>query len=94
MVGKRGHGPYVTVELVVELGMIREVTCQCNGCPSSLACIATLEILLEGREIEKARKLTKDDLMLITKISESKEASAVRTIKALNIALDNAEDVA
>jgi len=88
--GVPGDGPYVQLWLIVDGDVIKQAAFKTPGCPSSTVSASVMCQLITGREVEKARLLTGDDLLVILGgLPEGKEDHAFRCIEALNAALES-----
>lgn len=86
--GTPGEGPYVRLYLIVQEGIVRQASYQCNGCPSSIAASSMAAQILIGRSVEKARSIEGKDLLLILGgLPEGKEYYAELAAQAVKDAL-------
>jgi NifU-like protein involved in Fe-S cluster formation len=74
--------------LIVREGRIEKVHYETNGCPSAMACASMLCQLAAGRDVEKARTISANDLVLcLGGLPEGKGDCAARAANALKDAL-------
>ena len=72
--GSPGDGPHFLLWLIVTGGRVERAAYQTHGCPSSMAVGGGLCRLIERRELEKIKTLTRLDLIsFIGPVSEGKE---------------------
>ena len=82
--GSPGGGPYMVLELRVEDGVIKQAAFQTYGCPSAIACGSMATLLITGRPVASALKLSAEDLRLaLGGLPEGKEQSADLVVGAL-----------
>ena len=71
--GQPGEGPYIKLQLALANGVVREVACHCNGCPTAYSVCEKLRSMLNGRELQRLRLLEQTDLnLLIGELPEGK----------------------
>lgn len=71
--GQPGEGPYIKLQLAIADNIVREVACDCNGCPTAFSVCEKLRVVLTGRELERLRLLEQSDLkVLIGPLPEGK----------------------
>src|ERR1700728_1686251 len=44
-------------------GRIAEIRCRAKGCVAAMACVSAVTELVSGRTVDKAKKLTRDELV-------------------------------
>lgn len=82
--GTQGEGPYVTIWLIIEEGVIRRVAYATHGCPSSIASASMLCQIAIGRTTEAVSQLTAEDLVrILGGLPEGKEHFAQMAVYAL-----------
>ncbi len=87
--GSPGDGPHVQIWLLIEDGAIRKATYDTHGCPSSIAAASMVCQVVIGREVDRAKLLTQEDLLLILGgLPEGKERFAGMAVDALVKALE------
>ncbi len=60
--GTPGEGPYMTLWFEVRAGVIKRAAFQTYGCASAVAAGSITTVLLTGRTIEQALRLTAEDI--------------------------------
>lgn len=86
--GSPGDGPYVEVWARVEGGVVREAAFRTPGCPSSTASASLLCELATGRDVDRVRDLTGEDLLrILGGLPEGKESYARMSVEAMRSAL-------
>ena len=85
--GAPGEGPYMTVGLRLESGLIAEARFETYGCPSAIACGSWMTRWMEGRQPESTLVLEAGDLVKLLGLPLGKEHVAVLAVKALNLAV-------
>ena len=74
--GEVGEGASTQVWLLGEQGMIRRATYETVGCPSCIAAASVLCTLVTGRDFERAKSLTAEDLLAVLQgLPDGKEYS-------------------
>ena len=63
--GTPGEGPYMTLWFRIEGGVIRRAAFQTYGCAAARAAGSITTVLLTGRTIEQALRLTANDIELV-----------------------------
>ena len=82
--GVPGEGPYVRLWLTIEEGNVKQVSYECNGCPSSIAASSMVAQLATGRSLQHLSKLEPSDLLLLLGgLPEGKEHYAELAVQAL-----------
>ena len=88
--GEPGEGPYVHIWLKVYGSVVAQASFETNGCPSSVAAASALCELARGREMDKLKLLTAEDLVgFLGGLPEGKESYAEMAIRALNVAMES-----
>ncbi|MBC8066379.1 MAG: iron-sulfur cluster assembly scaffold protein [Chlorobia bacterium] len=95
--GSPGGGPYLELWMLIDSGLVKNVSYRSNGCPAMMHTGATLARIAMGREAENLRSLTVEDVdRLVGGLPEGKGYCADMAIGALTMALDahhRADDV-
>ena len=82
--GTQGEGPYVTIWLLIEEGVIRRAAYATHGCPSSIASASMICQIATGRSVEAVSQLTPEDLVkILGGLPEGKEHFAQMAVQAL-----------
>ena len=85
--GLQGDGPYVSLEFVVEDGVVTQAAYTCNGCPGAIATASALAEWANGRSTSEVLGLKPTDLLsLLGGLPEGKEHNADRTLEAVRSA--------
>jgi NifU-like protein involved in Fe-S cluster formation len=91
--GSPGDGPYVQIWLKISGGTIEKAAFKTPGCPSSTAAAGVLCTLVTGREPDKAKELSADELLLVLGgLPEGKGHYADEAIEALRCAITKGEN--
>lgn len=82
--GSPGDGPYVELWMEVRNGTILRAAYRTHGCPSSVAASSLLCQMATGRELEKMKELSGQELLLILGgLPEGKERFAHLAVEAM-----------
>jgi NifU-like protein involved in Fe-S cluster formation len=82
--GSPGDGPYVELWLEVEGGTVCKAAYRTHGCPSSVAASSLLCQLATGRELERVKELTGEELLLVLGgLPEGKERFAHMAVESM-----------
>lgn len=93
--GTPGEGPYLILQLEIVDGQIKRAAFQCNGCPAAIACGSMTTLLMTGRTIAQAQRLTPEDILCVLRgLPEGKEYYASMAVEALYQAIEPCSKVA
>jgi len=88
--GSPGGGPHFQLWLIVENGRVARAAYQTHGCPASMGLGGKLCAILTGREADKVKNLTRDDIVtIIGPLPEGKEFNYGLAATAVQTALEN-----
>ncbi len=85
-------GDEITIQIISKKGKIQDAKFSGSGCVISVVSSSLLTGLIKGMEIEKAKKLSKEDIMklLKVKISPARIKCCLLPLEAVKEALKNA----
>ncbi len=88
-VGQPDGGPYITIHLRVENGVIAQVGFETYACAATIACGSMVATLAHEKRVAEAKKIRSEDVVEgLGGLPRSKMHCADRAVTALRIALD------
>ncbi len=83
-------GPYVTLFLTVESGVVKSCHFNCNGCIATTIAGSAIAELLPGRSVAEALRLEPADVLAVLgPVPEGKEYGAELAVRAFRKALES-----
>lgn len=89
-IGDPGCGDSLTIYINVKDNLIKDISFLVYGCPASIATSSMTTVLVKGKTVDEALKLTEDDITnALGGLPDSKKHCSLLGVKALRSAIDN-----